>query len=133
MLSGQEVPSHRFNAGEKVVFWVGVLLLGATVVGSGLVMDQLIPGLLYLRGDMQIAHLIHASSALLIMVLFLGHIYLGTIGTQGAYRGMRTGYVDEAWAREHHALWAEDVRTGKIPAQRSAPPGAGLQPAKEGA
>jgi formate dehydrogenase subunit gamma len=133
LLSGQEVPSHRFNAGEKVIFWVGVLLLGVTVVGSGLVLDELVPGLLPARGNMQVAHMIHATAAVLMMAMFLGHIYLGTIGMKGAYGAMRTGYVDESWAHEHHALWAEDVRSGKIPAQRSASPGAGLQPAKEGA
>ena len=120
MFGGHEVPSHRFNAGEKIVFWGGVLLLGAVVVGSGLVLDQLIPGLAYLRGDMQVAHMIHAVATLLMMAMFAGHIYLGTVGMKGAYQGMRTGYVDEAWAREHHALWAADVKAGKIPAQRSA-------------
>jgi formate dehydrogenase subunit gamma len=122
MLGGQEVPSHRFNAGEKVVFWGGVLLLGAVVVGSGLVLDQLIPDLAYLRGDMQVAHMIHAVAALLMIALFLGHIYIGTIGMRGAYRAMRHGYVDEAWAHEHHAHWHEAVREGKIAAQRSPPP-----------
>ena len=120
MFGGHEVPSHRFNAGEKIVFWGGVLLLGAVVVGSGLVLDQLIPGLAYLRGDMQVAHMIHAVATLLMMAMFAGHIYLGTVGMKGAYQGMRTGYVDEAWAHEHHALWADDIKAGKIPAQRSA-------------
>jgi len=122
MFGGEEVASHRFNAGEKIVFWGGVIVLGLIVVGSGLVLDKLVPGLAYLRGDMQIAHLIHACAALLMMAMFCGHIYLGTIGMKGAYQGMRTGYVDEAWAREHHALWADDIRAGKIPAQRT--PGA---------
>jgi formate dehydrogenase subunit gamma len=116
---GHEIPSHRFNAGEKVVFWLGILLLGFIVVGSGLVMDKLIPGLAYLRTDMQIAHMIHAVAAVLMMVVFIGHIYLGTIGTRGALQGMRTGYCDEAWAKEHHELWYDDVKAGKIPAQRS--------------
>ena len=120
MLGGAQVPSHRFNAGEKVVFWGGVFVLGLTVVGSGLVLDKLVPGMAYLRGDMQIAHMIHSVAALLMMTLFLGHIYLGTIGTKGAFNGMRTGYVDEGYAREHHELWADDIRAGKIPAQRSA-------------
>jgi len=131
MLSNQEVPSHRFNAGEKVVFWLGVFALGAIVVGSGLVLDKLIPSMEYTRGSMQVAHMIHAAAAVLMMCLFLGHIYLGTIGMKGAYRAMRDGYVDESWAHEHHALWAEDVRAGKIPAKRSSsPPPAGMQ-AKE--
>jgi formate dehydrogenase subunit gamma len=53
------------------------------------------------------------------MAMFLGHIYMGTIGMKGAYDAMRTGYVDEAWAREHHEYWADDIRAGKIAAQRS--------------
>jgi formate dehydrogenase subunit gamma len=124
LLGGHEVPSHRFNAGEKIVFWGGVLFLGAVVVGSGLMLDKLLPGLDYLRGNMQIAHMIHAVGAVLIMAMFLGHIYIGTIGMKDAYGAMRTGYVDEAWAQEHHELWYDDVRAGKIPAQRSAPPAA---------
>jgi formate dehydrogenase subunit gamma len=121
-LRGEEVPSHRFNAGEKVIFWAGVLLLGAVVVGSGLVLDMLIPGVAYTRGNMQIAHMVHAIAALLMVSMFVLHIYLGTVGMKGAYQAMRTGYVDEHWAEEHHALWAEDIRAGKIPAQRSAEP-----------
>ncbi len=50
----------------------------------------------------------------------MGHIYLGTIGMKGAYKAMKTGYVDETWAREHHELWYDDIKAGKIPAQRSA-------------
>lgn len=119
LLGSHEVPSHRFNAGEKVIFWAGVFVLGLTVVGSGLVMDKLVPGLAYTRGDMQIAHMIHAGSSVLMMVLFMGHIYLGTIGMKGAFRAMRSGRVDEAWAREHHELWYDDIKAGKIPAQRT--------------
>ena len=122
LLGGQEVPSHRFNAGEKVVFWGGVFALGLVVVGSGLVLDQLVPGMAYLRGDMQIAQMVHAIAAMLMMALFLGHIYIGTLGMKGAYSAMRTGVVDEAWAQEHHGLWADDIRAGKIPAHRSEPP-----------
>lgn len=126
LFSGEEVPSHRFNAGEKVLFWAGVFVLGLIVAGSGLVLDMLIPGLQYLRGDMQIAHMIHAAAAVLMMAMFIGHIYMGTIGMAGAYSAMRTGYVDETWAKEHHELWYADIRAGKIPAQRTQPvaPGA---------
>lgn len=124
LFSGQEVPSHRFNAGEKIVFWGGVFLLGFTVVASGLVLDKLIPGLAYLRSDMQIAHMIHASAAMMMMAMFLGHIYMGTLGVQGAYQAMKTGYVDETWAKEHHELWYDDIKAGKIPAERSTRSGA---------
>jgi formate dehydrogenase subunit gamma len=123
ILSGKEVPSHRFNAGEKLVFWGGVLFLGAVVVGSGLVMDKLLPGLLYERGTMQVAHMVHAVSTVLMMAIFIGHIYIGTIGMEGAYEGMKTGYVDETWAREHHEFWHDDIKAGRTPAQRSAPAG----------
>lgn len=133
MFGGQEAASHRFNAGEKVLFWLGVLLLGAVVVGSGLVLDKLIPGLQYERGDMHIAHMVHSVAAVLMMALFCVHIYLGTIGMRGAYQGMRTGYVDEAWAKEHHQLWYDDIKAGKIPARRSAAGAPPLQPTKEGA
>jgi formate dehydrogenase subunit gamma len=119
LFGGHEVPSHRFNAGEKVVFWGGVFALGLIVVGSGLVLDKLIPGLIYVRETMQISHMVHASAAVLMMAMFMGHIYLGTIGMKGAYQGMKTGYVDEAWAKEHHELWANDIAAGKIPVQRT--------------
>ncbi len=124
LLGGVEPPSGRFNAGEKVVFWGGVFALGIVVVGSGLVLDHLIPGLAYLRGDMQIASMIHGVATVLMMAMFLGHIYLGTLGTKDAYKGMRTGHVDEGWAKEHHGLWYDDIQAGRVPAQRT-PPAAG--------
>ena len=122
MFGGQEVASHRFNAGEKVVFWLGMLVLGGLVVASGLVLDKLIPGMAYLRPDMQIAQMVHSAAAMVMLAMFAGHIYMGTVGMRGAYQAMRTGYVDEAWAKEHHELWFDDVKAGKIPAQRSQQP-----------
>jgi formate dehydrogenase subunit gamma len=124
LFSGAHVPSHRFNAGEKILFWVGVFTLGLVVVGSGLVLDKLVPGMLYTRGEMQIAHMIHASAAALMMAAFIGHIYMGTLGMKGAYSAMKTGYVDETWAKEHHELWYNDIKAGRIPAQRSQTPSA---------
>ncbi|MBP8272485.1 MAG: formate dehydrogenase subunit gamma [Sphaerotilus sp.] len=121
LFGGKEVPSHRYNAGEKVVFWGGVFVLGLVVVVSGLVLDDVVPGFAPLRGDMQIAHMVHATATVLMVALFMGHIYIGTIGMKGAYDGMRTGYVDEAWAKEHHEHWYDDIQAGKIPAQRSTP------------
>ncbi|MEW6693768.1 MAG: formate dehydrogenase subunit gamma [Pseudomonadota bacterium] len=132
LLSGHEVPSHRFNAGEKVVFWGGVFLLGLIVVGSGLVLDKVLPNVDYVRANMQIAHMIHATAAMFMMAMFIGHIYMGTLGTQGAYAAMKTGYVDETWAREHHELWYHDIQAGKIPAQRSQPAAAAQPTARAG-
>jgi formate dehydrogenase subunit gamma len=122
MGDGHEVPSHRFNAAEKGMFWWGMCVPGLLIVASGLVLDKLIPGLGDVRSDMQIAHMIHAAAAMLMMAALLGHIYMGTIGVKGAYRAMRTGWVDEGWAKEHHVLWYDDVKAGKIPAQRSQSP-----------
>ena len=62
---------------------------------------------------MQGANLIHAVAAILLMALSLGHIYLGTIGMEGAYQSMRTGYVDETWAKERHELWYKDAKAGR--------------------
>ena len=121
LISGTEVPSHRFNAGEKILFWSGVFFLGLVVVASGLVLDKVIPGLVYERGTMQISHMVHAVATFLMMTMFMGHIYMGTIGMRGAYSAMRDGYVDETWAKEHHELWYDDIKAGKIPAKRSTP------------
>jgi len=119
LLSRREVPSHRFNAGEKVVFWAGVFVLGLVVVAAGLVLDKLIPGVEYTRATMQVANMVHGTAAALMLALFAGHIYIGTIGMKGAWDGMRTGYVDEGWAKEHHELWYADIKAGKIAAQRT--------------
>jgi formate dehydrogenase subunit gamma len=120
LFSKDHIKAARFNAGEKVMFWGGVFVLGLTVVASGLVMDKLVPGLTYERSTMQIAHMVHGVSTILMMVMFMGHIYLGTIGTEGTYQGMKTGYVDENWAKHHHELWLDDVNAGKIPRDRTA-------------
>ena len=122
LFGGHEPPSGRFNAGEKMIFWGGVFVLGIFIVSSGLVLDKVIPGLAYLRGDMHIAQMVHGVAAALMIAAFLGHIYIGTIGMRGAYSAMKTGYVDEGWAAEHHRYWYEDIKAGKIPAERSAPP-----------
>ena len=121
MFGPDHVPSHRFNAGEKLIFWGGVFAMGLVVVASGLVLDNLVPGLGDTRGQMQVAHMVHAVATVLMIAMFCGHIYLGTIGMKGAYAAMRTGQVDEGWAKEHHELWLDDIKAGKIPAHRSQP------------
>ena len=133
MLSGAHVASGKFNAGEKIVFWGGVIALGLIVVASGFVLDKLVPGMAYTRGQMQIGHMVHAAASMLMMALFLGHMYLGSIGMKGAYQAMKTGHVSEDWAKEHHELWYDDIKAGKTPAQRSAGSDKGMQAAKESA
>ena len=124
LLSGEHVPSWRFNFGEKTWFWLGVVFLGLLVSLTGLVMD--FPGNGQIRQDMQLAHILHASGALVFIALSLGHIYIGTVGMEGALDSMRRGYVDETWAREHHEYWYREARdrAGARPA-----PAAGQAPA----
>jgi formate dehydrogenase subunit gamma len=62
---------------------------------------------------MQISHVLHSTGAILFMLGSLGHIYMGTLGMAGAYDAMRTGYVDEEWAREHHEYWYNEMKSGK--------------------
>ncbi|MEO8408087.1 MAG: formate dehydrogenase subunit gamma, partial [Oxalobacteraceae bacterium] len=119
LLSGKHVSSGRFNAGEKVMFWGAVVVFGLIMSASGFVLDMLIPGLLYTRGNMQIASIVHIVAAVLAASMILGHIYLGTLGMAGAYQAMRTGYVDDAWAQQHHDLWYDDIQSGKVPRNRS--------------
>ncbi|RJG07461.1 formate dehydrogenase subunit gamma [Noviherbaspirillum cavernae] len=113
------VNAGRFNGGEKLWFWGGVVVLSLIVSISGFVLDMLVPGIEYTRGNMQVANVIHIIATVLIMAVSLGHIYMGTIGMEGAYGAMRTGYVDDTWAREHHDLWYEEVQSGKVPRVRS--------------
>jgi formate dehydrogenase subunit gamma len=108
---GEHIPSGRFNAGEKAWFWGGVILLSVMVSWSGLVL--LFPNFDQTRAVMQDAWIWHACAALVYIAMSLGHIYMGTIGVEGAYGNMRTGYTDESWAREHHELWYDEVKSGR--------------------
>lgn len=119
LLGDKQVPSHRFNAGEKGIFWWAVTIPGLVVVASGLVLDKLIPGLGDVRREMQIALMIHSVLAIWMIAVLMGHIYMGTVGVRGAFKAMKTGYVTEGWAKEHHELWLADIKSGKIPAHRS--------------
>jgi len=108
---GHEYPSERFNAGEKLVFWL-VLTVGSTIlIVSGLIL--LFPNFNQMRSTMQIANIVHAVVAYLSIALACVHIYLGTIGLQGAYRAMRDGDVSESWAEHHHLRWYQRIVSGK--------------------
>jgi formate dehydrogenase subunit gamma len=117
-MRGEHIPSGRFNAGEKAWFWIGVVALSVAVSWSGVIL--LFPNFDQTRAVMQDAWIVHAVAALIYIAMSLGHIYMGTIGVEGAYGNMRTGYTDETWAREHHEYWYNEVKL----AERSAPGGA---------
>ena len=111
VLTGEVIPAGRFNAGEKIWFWGGVIGLGAISSVSGLVLD--FPNFDQTRLTMMIANIVHVISGLWFIMWASTHIYLGTVGTTGAYEAMRDGYVDETWAREHAQYWYEDVKSGR--------------------
>ena len=118
MVSGKHIPSEKFNAGEKIWFWGGLMTLGIVVGASGMVLN--FPNFEQTRATMQLANLVHLTGSVMFMLGALGHIYMGTLGMAGALDAMKTGVVDEAWAKEHHELWYDDVKSGKVPANRSA-------------
>ena len=111
MAKGKHIPTGRFNGGEKVWFWLGVVVLSIIVTWSGLIL--LFPNFDQTRAAMQEAWIWHACAALLYISISFGHMYLGTIGLEGSYQAMRTGYVDETWAKEHHQIWYEEVKSGR--------------------
>ena len=112
LVSRDHVPSRRFNFGEKTWFWFGVGLFGLGMTASGL--SLLFPNLFDTRHALQTAEVIHSIAGTLIFCMSLGHIYLGTIGVEGAYESMRTGSVDETWAKEHHQLWYDEQIHNKL-------------------
>jgi formate dehydrogenase subunit gamma len=104
-IKSRHPPAGRFNAGEKLVFWFA-LAGGAAVIASGCLL--MFPFYATDIFGMQIAQAVHAVMALLFVALILAHIYIGTIGMEGAFEAMGEGTVDRNWAKEHHSLWLEE-------------------------
>jgi formate dehydrogenase subunit gamma len=125
MFKGEHLPSGKFNAGEKAWFWGGVVGLSLIICASGLVL--LFPNFDQVRATMQQASVVHAIAAVLVIGAGLGHIYMGTVGVEGAYRNMRDGVTDEEWAKEHHQYWYEDIKSGKVAAKSGSAPQAQTQ------
>ena len=118
------------NGGEKIWYWI-VFILGGAVCASGLVLD--FPNYDQTRETMQWANIIHGALSIAWISVALGHIYIGTLGTEGALEGMRTGYVSEEWARQHHNLWLEETQksgaaSGSAPAAPAAAAAAAAAP-----
>ncbi|EWH03773.1 formate dehydrogenase subunit gamma [Halomonas sp. BC04] len=108
---GGMVGKAHVDAGEKLWFWL-LATVGLAVIISGLVLD--FPNYGQSRDTMQWANIIHGIGALGLTAVALGHIYIGTIGSEGSLEGMTTGYVDETWAKDHHNLWYEEVKDQAI-------------------
>lgn len=134
-------PAGKFNAGEKVIFWL-VMLGGLSLSLSGV--SLLFPfefaifggSFAFLNGfgldlpadlgpthEMQLTQLWHSVTALVLTAVLIVHMYLGSIGMEGAFDAMATGRVDENWAREHHDLWAAELETNTSSAEPGHEPG----------
>jgi formate dehydrogenase subunit gamma len=105
MVGHDHPPAGRFNAGQKLIYWI-VVLGGAAMAISGYVL--IFPFYGTSIGTMQDAAIVHGIVAMLFIAAMLGHIYIGTIGMEGAFEAMGRGTVDLNWAREHHSLWLEE-------------------------
>jgi formate dehydrogenase subunit gamma len=101
-IKNKHAPASRFNLGEKLVYWLS-LAAGILVSASGFLL--LFPFYGTDIADMQLAQVVHAVVAVLFVALILAHIYIGTLGMEGAFEAMGSGEVDLNWAKEHHDLW----------------------------
>ncbi len=126
-LGGGHPPARRFNAGQKVIFW-SVVLGGLALSISGIIMlfpfaASGIVGLQFDINGMQLAQYVHATVGVLLIAIMIAHIYIGSLGMEGAYDAMGSGEVDLAWARTHHSLWVqeEQAKTASGPQTGSRP------------
>ncbi|MFV0294609.1 MAG: formate dehydrogenase subunit gamma [Hyphomicrobiaceae bacterium] len=120
-------PAKKFNAGQKILFWL-IMLGGLSISLTGLSLLMpfesamfsktfaflnhfgfSLPTALTPLEEMQLADLWHAAMALVLTCVIFAHIYIGTLGMQGAFDAMSTGEVDANWAKEHHSIWADEV------------------------
>jgi formate dehydrogenase subunit gamma len=103
---GKRQPNaERFNAGQKAVFW-SVALGGVALSSTGIIM--LFPFSITDINGMHIAQYVHAIVGVGLIAVIIAHIYIGTLGMQGAWDAMGSGEVDLAWARHHHRAWVEE-------------------------
>jgi formate dehydrogenase subunit gamma len=134
LTKGSHPPAKKFNAGQKLLFWL-VILGGISVSASGLMLmfpfdfeafgptfgwinwaiGTDLPTALAPMQEMQLAQLWHSIVGLGLIAVIIAHIYIGTIGMEGAFDAMGSGEVDENWAREHHSVWLRDLeRKGAV-------------------
>ncbi|MGR3572411.1 formate dehydrogenase subunit gamma [Brevirhabdus sp.] len=149
------VSAGKFNAGQKIIFWV-VVILGVSISLSGLSLlfpydmplfapsfgilnDWGVPGWFGMapfpdqmapQEEMQYAQLWHAAVGFVFMAVILAHIYLGTVGMEGSFDAMGRGEVDAQWAKEHHDLWYEEVTGRDAHAPTAGKPDAARTPAE---
>lgn len=112
-LGGAHPSSEKVNAGQKLWYWTAVLM-GIALSVSGLVLD--FPNFGQGREIMQVAHVAHTIASVVVLAFFTVHLYLATVGVEGAFETMKTGYADARWVQQHHDLWYRElVEQGKAP------------------
>ncbi len=104
-------PTRKFNAGQKLIFW-SAILGGFLMVASGVTL--MFPYYWFEVEGMSWTMLTHAVVGVLLIAIFIGHIYIGTVGMQGAFWAMWGGDVDRNWAEEHHDLWVKEEIDGNL-------------------
>jgi formate dehydrogenase subunit gamma len=125
IIGNEHPPARRFNAGQKMIYWI-VVLGGSAVAITGYFLMFPFWGTSIV--GMQTAQVIHGIVGVLFVAAMLGHIYIGTIGMEGAFEAMGTGTVDENWAKQHHSHWLEEEKA-KGNVAGASPPGR-MQPAE---
>jgi len=138
MLGLGHPPAKKFNAGQKIIFWV-VILCGASISMSGwallnpftttmmadtATLVNSILGTTFATDlapvqEQQLQTIWHSAMAVFMIVVIIAHIYIGSVGMEGAIDAMTTGEVDTNWAEEHHSLWVEEVRAEESKATSS--------------
>lgn len=118
IIGNDHPPAPRFNAGQKIIYWL-VVFGGTAIAITGYYL--MFP--FYAAGmeGMQLAAVIHGVVAVLLIAVMLAHIYIGTLGMEGAFEAMGTGEVDLNWAREHHSLWVEEEMNRGTAGARATP------------
>ncbi|MEO1280732.1 MAG: formate dehydrogenase subunit gamma [Pseudomonadota bacterium] len=144
LFGGEHPPAKKFNGGQKVLFWL-VMLGGVSISLSGLQLlfpyelpmfaktfaflnsfGMGLPTELTPNQEQQFATSWHGIMALFLTVVIIAHIYIGSIGMEGAFDAMGSGQVDANWAKEHHSIWADEVIEGeRVTSRGSAPTGGG--------
>lgn len=112
LFNGKHIPAEKFNYGQKIMFWC-VILLGGGLSATGI--QLLFPFKWFGIEGMQWALVIHSMLGIFFFATILAHIYIGTLGMEGAFDAMGSGRVDVNWAKEHHSIWAEQQLAKETP------------------
>lgn len=127
ILGGGHPPAKKFNAGQKIIFWL-VILGGVSLSLSGWtllfpftthhfadtfqainsVFGTGLPTTFTIIEEQQLAVSWHGIVSVFMICVVIAHIYIGSVGMEGAFAAMSTGEVDRTWAKEHHSLWVEE-------------------------